>query len=163
MPTSSTFNTSGTTTSGISITNTSLSGDVNSSKASQKQSFRARVTAINPSNGHIFYEDNYENFTKSDLGTPNYNKTARPLNIYNITVPQIGEIVEIITAPNAESISNNKNTNHKIAYYDRILNTWDNISTNITLDSTVPNQESDDPMSDISETNMKKALILGGI
>jgi hypothetical protein len=51
--------------------------------------FEPRVTGIDPTNGNIYYEANFQNYGKSEIGTPNPNNVARPLDIYNIKIPKM--------------------------------------------------------------------------
>ena len=149
--------------SNITVSNIGISSGFVSGNFIANQRFKARVTGIDTSNGHIYFETNINNFNKSELGAPNLKNIARPLDIYNIRVPIVGEIIEIIPAPEATGLSANKNTYNNIPYYDKILNTWDNINGNKVLDNTVPNQINESQMANINQTNINKSIILGGI
>lgn len=163
MPTTSNINNSGLVVNTTVISNVGVASGFSNRSNLNNQKFRARVTGINPTNGNIYFEVNYNNFNKSELGAPDFSKVARPLDIYNIKVPIVGEIVEIITAPEAIGLSSNKNNSNNIPYYDRILNAWDNINGNKVLDNTVPNQTNNNPMNNINQENINKSIILGGI
>jgi hypothetical protein len=164
MPSSSNVNTAGAVVSQITISNTGVSsGFTGGNNSINNQRFRARVTGIDPSNGNIYFETNFQNYNKSELGTPNFNNVARPLDIYNIKIPIVGETVEIVTAPEAIGLSSNKNNSNNIPYYDRILNAWDNINGNKVLDNSVSDQLNNDPINNFNQTNINKSIILGGI
>lgn len=163
MPTSENVNTAGTVVSQITISNTGVSSGFTGGNNLINQRFRAQVTGINPTNGNIYFDVNFQNYGKSEIGTPNLNNEARPLDIYNIKIPIVGETVEIIPAPEAIGLSSNKNNSNNIPYYDRILNAWNNINGNKVLDNSVPNQLNDDPMSNINQKNINKSIVLGGI
>lgn len=163
MPTNENVNTAGVVVPQITISNTGVSSGFTGGNNLNNQKFRAQVTGINSTNGNIYYDINFQNYGKSEIGTPNFNNIARPLDIYNIKIPFIGEIVEIITAPEAIGLSSNKNNSNNIPYYDRILNAWDNINGNKVLNNSVPDQLNDDPMNNINQNNINKSIILGGI
>ena len=163
MPSSSNINTSGVTTSNANINSTVVGAGVTPPFNTSKSRFKARVTAIDLTNGNIYYETNGQKLGKSDLGTPNLNNKARPLNIYNIQLPIVGEYVEIISAAEALGLSADKNVAKLIPYYSNILNSWDNINGNKVLDQTVPNQKSNNQMSEISQQNINKSFLMGGI
>jgi hypothetical protein len=163
MPSSSNINTAGMPISNITVSNIGISSGFVSGNFIANQRFKARVTGVDISNGHIYFETNINNFNKSELGAPNLKNIARPLDIYNIRIPIVGEIIEIIPAPEATGLSANKNTYNNIPYYDKILNTWDNINGNKVLDNTVPNQINESQMANINQTNINKSIILGGI
>jgi hypothetical protein len=161
MPSSSNFNSAGVSVTGFSITNTTVSSGITNQNKTSNQPFKARVTAVN-NDGTIFFET-FGNFTKSDLGTPNLLNKARPIDIYNFTIPDVGEFIEIIPAPEAMGLSADKNSSNNIPYYGRILNAWNNINTNKVLDQTVANQQSNNQMTNINQNNINKSFILGGI
>ena len=161
MPSSSNFNSDGVAVTGVSIANTTVSSGITNQNKTSNQPFKARVTAVN-NDGTIFFET-FGNFTKSDLGTPNLLNKARPIDIYNFTIPDVGEFIEIIPAPEAMGLSADKNSSNNIPYYGRILNAWNNINTNKVLDQTVANQQSNNQMTNINQNNINKSFILGGI
>jgi hypothetical protein len=163
MPSSSNINTAGMPISNITVSNIGISSGFVSGNFIANQRFKARVTGIDTSNGHIYFETNINNFNKSELGTPNLKNIARPLDIYNIRVPIVGEIIEIIPAPEATGLSANKNNYNSIPYYDKILNTWDNINGNKVLDNSVSNQVNESQLNNINQTNINKSIILGGV
>jgi hypothetical protein len=163
MPSSSNINTAGMPISNITVSNIGISSGFVSGNFIANQRFKARVTGIDTSNGHIYFETNINNFNKSELGAPNLKNIARPLDIYNIRVPIVGEIIEIIPAPEATGLSANKNTYNSIPYYDKILNTWDNINGNKVLDNSVSNQVNESQLNNINQTNINKSIILGGV
>ncbi len=149
--------------SNITVSNIGISSGFVSGNFIANQRFKARVTGIDTSNGHIYFETNINNFNKSELGAPNLKNIARPLDIYNIRVPIVGEIIEIIPAPEATGLSANKNNYNSIPYYDKILNTWDNINGNKVLDNSVSNQVNESQLNNINQTNINKSIILGGV
>lgn len=161
MPSSSNFNSAGVPVTGVSVANTAVSSGITNQNKLSNQAYKARVTAVND-DGTIYFET-FGNYTKSDLGTPNLLNKARPIDIYNFTVPDVGEFIEIITAPEALGLSADKNSNNRIPYYGRILNAWDNVNGNKVLDQTVSNQASDNQMTVINQNNINKSFILGGI
>ena len=159
MPSSSHMNTEGNVISPSIISNLNLSDGFSSKNTEFKTKFSARVTAINIENGEIYFERLKGNLGKS-LNTNSANK-AIPVDIYNIQIPVIGEIVEIIQAPDALSLSNDKGSSNTVNYYGKILNTWNNINTNKTLDPTVPGQANESQLSSINIKNMNKSFLLG--
>ena len=161
MPSSSNFNSSGVSTTGFSISNTTVASGITGNNKQSNNTFKARVTSVNP-DGTILFET-FNTFGRSDLGTPNPNNKAKPIDIYNITIPSVGEFIEIVTAPEAMGLSADKNSNNRVAYYGKILNAWDNINGNKVLDQTVQNQVSNNQMTNINQNNINKAFILGGI
>lgn len=163
MPSYSNINTSGVPVSNITISNVGVSSGFVGNNQSSLQRFKARVTGVDSTNGNVFFETNINNFNKSELGNPNLKNVARPLNIYNITIPIVGEIIEIIAAPEAEGLSSNKNNSNNIPYYDRILNAWNNINGNKVLDDSVADQINNDQMNNINQQNINKSIILGGL
>jgi hypothetical protein len=164
MPTSENVNTAGVVVSQTTISNTGVSsGFTGGNNNLNNQKFRARVTGIDPTNGNVYFESNFQNYNKSELGTPNLKNIARPLDIYYIKIPMVGEIIEIITAPEAIGLSSNKNNSNNIPYYDRILNAWDNINGNKVLDNSVSDQLNNNPLNNFDQTNINKSIILGGI
>jgi hypothetical protein len=164
MPTEGNINAAGATVPQVTISNIGVSSGFTGGNSNiSNQRFRAQVTGIDPTNGNIYYDVNFQNYGKSEIGTPNPNNVARPLDIYNIKIPTIGEIIEIVTAPEAIGLSSNKNTSNNIPYYDRILNAWDNINGNKVLNNSVPDQLNNNPINNFNQTNINKSIILGGI
>jgi len=163
MPDQSNINSSGIIVSNSTISNVGLSSGFVSGNLFNKQKFKARVTGVDTTNGNIYFEINNNNFNKSQLGTPDLKNIARPLDIYNLKIPIVGETVEIIAAPEAVGLSANKNNSNNIYYYDKILNAWDNINNNKVLDNSVPNQVNESQLANISQNNINKSFILGGV
>jgi hypothetical protein len=163
MPDQSNINSSGMIISNSYIHNAGLAVGFAVASLFNKQKFKARVTGVDTTNGNIYFEINNNNFNKSQLGTPDLKNIARPLDIYNLKIPIVGETVEIIAAPEAVGLSANKNNSNNIYYYDKILNAWDNINNNKVLDNSVPNQVNESQLANISQNNINKSFILGGV
>lgn len=156
MPTQSTQHSSGTITSPSSVSTISSANGYNNVGTSKRKSFRYRVTGV-ADNGWIYYES-VDSIGRSQLGQPDPNKTAQPLNKYQNTVPKIGEYVDITFAAEPFSAAINKSTPKQIAYYTGPLNIWDNMYTNVSLDQSTPGQIANTKQSNFNVTNYNNSL-----
>jgi hypothetical protein len=105
MPNLGSLNTAGVTTSTSTISNAAISSGITNTQKSLNTKYRYRVTGLLP-NGDVYYEDTFNNYTKSNLGNPNLNNIASPLNLLNFRYiyPEITEITNIDMKKNTNNL-----------------------------------------------------------
>lgn len=156
MPTQSTQHNSGNITSPSSVSTINSANGYSNNSRNPKQSFRYRVTGV-ADNGWVYYES-VNSIGKSQLGQPDLNKTAQPLNKYQTNIPMVGEYIDIIFAAEPISAAYNKSKPKQIAYYTGPLNMWDNMYTNVNLDQSTPGQLPNTKQSNFNVINYNNSL-----
>jgi hypothetical protein len=118
---------------------------------------KVRVTAVNSSDGSILFELLTRNVGASYLGNPQNNKAYMSNNTVS-SVPLVGEIVEIFSAPDISLSESKSQPTFKTYYKPAPIDIWQNQNNNVVLDNSVQGQVLEDPMNSISLTNYQKAL-----
>ena len=165
MPSSSNFNTDG-----ASISNTTISsvGNITSrNNFKYNKKFRYRViNVIFDKKGnceYIEYEDTFQNFGKSPLGSRENNPIAYTSNSNIQLIPEIGEYIELFNAPDEYSAASNKAAPSLKTYWkstEGSLNIWNTfVGDNINLDPTVPGQGNNTQMASLNVGNYDKSLM----
>jgi hypothetical protein len=157
MPNLGSLNTAGVTTSTSTISNAAISSGITNTQKSLNTKYRYRVTGLLP-NGDVYYEDTFNNYTKSNLGNPNLNNIASPLNLLNFQQPLVGEYIDVIPAGDAKGSANNANNPSKKMYYTGPLNMWGNIATNKNLDPSVAGQTNESKETNINTKSFTNSL-----
>jgi len=150
------------TPSGMSTLPTTINSVVSKTNTFSSQintrSTKVRVTGINEKDGSILYEPLNKNTGPSSLGTTRKDYVAYIGNNVNMSVPFIGEIVEIFSAPDISLAENKSQPTFKTYYKPAPIDIWQNQNNNVVLDNSVQGQVLEDPMNSISLTNYQKAL-----
>ena len=129
--------------------------------------FRYRVTGVffdeKGNCTYIEYEDTFQNYGKSPLGTIGKNQIAYTSNSNVQIIPEVGEYIELFNAAEAYSAASNKSTPVQKTYWkstEGSLNIWDTFEgDNKNLDQTVPGQVVDTQMTSLNTVNYNKSLI----
>lgn len=170
MSESSNFSTVGNTLSNSSIGSIGTSYSKNISR--NKKKFRYRVTNVffdeKGNCTHIEYEDTFQNYGKSLLGSVReiFSKKYKPAYTSNSNIqiiPKKGEYVEIFNAAEEYSAAADKANCNSKSYWKSTegpLNIWGSFEgDNINLDPTVPGQVTDTQMASLNTVNYTKSLI----
>jgi hypothetical protein len=119
---------------------------------------KVRVTGVNEKDGSILYEPLDKNIGPSALGNPTTNYVAYIGNNVNTSIPYVGEVVEIFSAPDISLAESKNQATFKTYYQPSPINIWQNQNNNVVLDSSVQGQAPETPMGNISLENYQRAL-----
>jgi hypothetical protein len=112
---------------------------------------------------HIEYEDTFQNYGQSPLGTIGKNSIAYTSNSNVQIIPEIGEYIELFNAAEEYSAASNKSTPIPKTYWkstEGSLNIWNTFEgDNKNLDQTVPGQVVDTQMASLNIGNYDKSLM----
>jgi hypothetical protein len=161
MPSANNFNTIGTPVTPSTIATTAVSSGIINGNSSTNKLIIGQVTKVNPDHS-IYVDINVSNFGKTNAGTP-IPTPIYPADLNMYSIPDVFEYVELIKDPNAVRQSSDKNRGGDVYKYGRIIPGWNNIGGNKVKDQTTPGALSSNPMTNISQNNINKAFILGGI
>jgi hypothetical protein len=167
MPDSSNFQTVGSPISNASV------GSIGTSFLGKKKNdnidlrFRYRVTNLffNEKGDctHLEYEDTFQNYGQSTLGTTNNNSIAYTSDSNIQDIPFIGEYIDLFTGPDPYGKAADKSSFSPKQYWksnEGSLNIWNTFEgDNINLDPTVPGQATNTQMASLNVVNYNKSLM----
>lgn len=166
MPSSENFVTAGSPVSNASIGST-FTNFFRRIRNNNNRKFRYRVKNLffdkKGNCTHLEYEDTFQNYGKSSLGTIGGSQIAYTSNANAQNIPDIGEYIELFNAAESYSAASDKSSPVVATYWDSTtgpLNIWNTFEgDNKNLDPTVPGQVADTQMASLNTANYNKSLM----